>query len=630
MVQKKLPLINSAHGSETRNIINELIKLFNGMGYTYDEALSKAHDVLEEAQKTNNMNKDVQRQINNLILSDGESDAEVIQARGTHTTLNNRLNELNTFVGDASILGNNYRSISESLKERGVNVKDFGAKGDGITNDSQAFIQAVNAQGTGIVYIPPGNYVVQNLPLKTGLFYIGSGMNSTTLTLPDNPSYPMFKAISGIEDIEGGGVIDLYARGNKTDNRADKNAFDFSSLSRLERFEIQGVKAEFFDIAYNGTDNDRWAYITNTQFYRNRIAIYAGEHPILVNVDCRSNDIGLTGRLNDLTALNCRFNYNRIGAEPAEGTGKYLNNCIFQNTGFWGNSEKGIEIGTGNMILNTRMSSLTSSPTGKGIVINGGNNKISEIIFGQSESTSFPEGAIVFEGDKTAPNNNTISDCFFNLAGGPGIVLHKSRAMSGNKISDNRIYTNSGNMHPFIPANSVIFRNNEISSNTFVIGGNLGTSVVNIPFVQSGGNKITDNTFVAGATAKLEYFLDIDARSSVIKDNTFSSHSKTEMLGLYNFNYTNSETIFKDNQGVKEEKLTDKGKATIPAGSFHVVVPVNVDKSLSSSGISVVPQGDLGSGGRFWISNISLTQFYIYRAGNTDESISFSWQVDLT
>ena len=51
MVQKKLPLINSAHGSETRNIINELIKLFNQMGYTYDEALKKAHDVLNEAQR---------------------------------------------------------------------------------------------------------------------------------------------------------------------------------------------------------------------------------------------------------------------------------------------------------------------------------------------------------------------------------------------------------------------------------------------------------------------------------------------------------------------------------------------------------------------------------------------------
>ena len=101
MVQKKLPLINSAHGSETRNIINELIKLFNGMGYTYNEALSKAHDVLNEAKKTNDMNKDVQTQINNLILSDGESDAEVIQARSNFNTLNSRVTQSFNNVSDS-------------------------------------------------------------------------------------------------------------------------------------------------------------------------------------------------------------------------------------------------------------------------------------------------------------------------------------------------------------------------------------------------------------------------------------------------------------------------------------------------------------------------------------------------
>lgn len=80
-MQNKLPLINAAHGSDTRNIINELIRLFNSMGYTYEEALNKAHDVLEEAQKTNDENKLVQQQINTLIAESGTSDAELIQAR---------------------------------------------------------------------------------------------------------------------------------------------------------------------------------------------------------------------------------------------------------------------------------------------------------------------------------------------------------------------------------------------------------------------------------------------------------------------------------------------------------------------------------------------------------------------
>lgn len=95
MVQKKLPFINSSHGSETRNIINELIKLFNGLGYTYDEALYQAKTILNEAKKTNNMNKDVQAQVNKFISefeNEGTTNAEVVQARGDHTVLNERLN----------------------------------------------------------------------------------------------------------------------------------------------------------------------------------------------------------------------------------------------------------------------------------------------------------------------------------------------------------------------------------------------------------------------------------------------------------------------------------------------------------------------------------------------------------
>ena len=99
MVQKKLPLINSAHGSETRNIINELIKLFNGMGYTYDEALSQAHVILKKAQQTNDMNKDVQAQVNKFISefeSTGETNLEIVQARGDYDVLSDRITDLTT------------------------------------------------------------------------------------------------------------------------------------------------------------------------------------------------------------------------------------------------------------------------------------------------------------------------------------------------------------------------------------------------------------------------------------------------------------------------------------------------------------------------------------------------------
>ena len=43
------------------------------------------------------------------------------------------------------------------------NVKDFGATGNGVTNDTQAIqaaVDAAHAAGGGSVYIPSGTYIV--------------------------------------------------------------------------------------------------------------------------------------------------------------------------------------------------------------------------------------------------------------------------------------------------------------------------------------------------------------------------------------------------------------------------------------------------------------------------------------
>jgi hypothetical protein len=57
-------------------------------------------------------------------------------------------------------------TTSRSLADRHgdhLNVKDFGAKGDGTTDDSAAFqatVNAVAAKGGGLVRVPPGNYAI--------------------------------------------------------------------------------------------------------------------------------------------------------------------------------------------------------------------------------------------------------------------------------------------------------------------------------------------------------------------------------------------------------------------------------------------------------------------------------------
>ena len=56
--------------------------------------------------------------------------------------------------------------IAEMIIEDYVNVKQFGAKGDDLTNDTQAFTKAINSVSNGgIVYIPEGHYLLDQITI---------------------------------------------------------------------------------------------------------------------------------------------------------------------------------------------------------------------------------------------------------------------------------------------------------------------------------------------------------------------------------------------------------------------------------------------------------------------------------
>jgi hypothetical protein len=78
------------------------------------------------------------------------------------------------------------RSVNSKLRDT-VSVKDFGAVGDGVTNDApaiQAAINAVSALGGGRVYIPQGSYLINNTITVTQPFIhiAGDGMNTVLIS----------------------------------------------------------------------------------------------------------------------------------------------------------------------------------------------------------------------------------------------------------------------------------------------------------------------------------------------------------------------------------------------------------------------------------------------------------------
>ena len=198
MVQKKLPLINSAHGTETRNIINELIRIFNSMGYTYDEALSKAHDVLNEAQQTNDMNKNVQQQIDNVIKGVADPTSEVAQARGPFELLNQRLEDydkqnagLETNVAHHGIFpnGNDY---TEQLKALIQEYDTFVfPKGEYLVSDELLFKHGQSIRAIGPVTFKSHNF---------------NGVSGNSVLRVSNQGSNYTKVISLTSDINKGDI----------------------------------------------------------------------------------------------------------------------------------------------------------------------------------------------------------------------------------------------------------------------------------------------------------------------------------------------------------------------------------------------------------------------------------------
>ncbi|WP_350300589.1 peptidase G2 autoproteolytic cleavage domain-containing protein [Peribacillus frigoritolerans] len=131
-----------------------------------------ARDIFFDDDSVYNRIVNTNKRINNLILNTAEL-AEVVDGRldtegELHPLLKDRLDK-------------EYNKLKNRI-DRVVNVKDFGAVGDGVTDDSEAFKRALG-NGRVRLLVPAGTYIVRGLKLPSWTYLIGDGKGLTILKL---------------------------------------------------------------------------------------------------------------------------------------------------------------------------------------------------------------------------------------------------------------------------------------------------------------------------------------------------------------------------------------------------------------------------------------------------------------
>lgn len=170
---QRIPIKEALRASNPK--INENFESLNAelVDHIHSSAAHPAQSISYQGEVANVYNvKDaidkVDGRISEIVAQSGDDNTEVVDARGGYPVLGDRLD-----------------SIVQRINNLMVNVKDYGAKGDGVTDDSaniQAAINDVRSAGGGSVFFPAGSYRISTtLKIYKGVNMFGANTDAVRL-----------------------------------------------------------------------------------------------------------------------------------------------------------------------------------------------------------------------------------------------------------------------------------------------------------------------------------------------------------------------------------------------------------------------------------------------------------------
>jgi hypothetical protein len=257
------------------------------------------------------------------LINETPQPSEVVDARGGHAVLGGRLNEVDA-------------QLAEKVKKGDlvINIKDYGAKGDGTTNDTSAFASAfsfLKTEGGGMIVVPEGEYVAYlDIPSYCGV--TGTGKKSI-IKLPNNANRPVIQLES--ENTQFIHLSHLSVNGNKAGQTSSE------AKGVLLKNQLANITNSFFP-----NENDGRHYVDNLYIYNtlgNGFEVHGRGESQINNVQVRkSNEHGFA-----IYSADNWFTNLSSGVNTKSGFYISANNCRFINTKAWNNGEYNPDTTTG-------------------------------------------------------------------------------------------------------------------------------------------------------------------------------------------------------------------------------------------------------------------------------------------
>ena len=524
-------------------------------------------------------------------------------------------------------------------------VRDYGAVGDGLTDDSAAIIAALSAAdaaGGAAVYFSAGTYLVnQTLPLYQNVYHYGDGIGVSIIQQGESATGSLFKS-AATDIFNFGGFTDLTLRGETSHSYI---GIDLSLVTGyLGIYHIDSIEVDGFDTGYYGAPFEYQNMTTRSTFKNNTHAgAVVFENPYIYDCSFINNEVGLTGRLIDAFLVNNVFTGNDIGL--AGSSGQRISQSTISSNIFSGNTQIGMVIDDQNTVNNNLIDSGSlTTPAQYGIFVREDLNVFSGNQFGQpgnSPHHDFSQAAIYFSDIDRFGNphaggtfgyNTIVTENYFVAEAGSAIVAAPNMSLIGASILANTFELH-GQAALVLNANSTSWvRANVISDNHFVLAANMSQPVVQIAR-SFYGNSLQNNTFTVLPGITSAGLVDLDGRGTIFLGNTATGVTIGDQP--WRFNLVDAQTTVLDNQALNTNNqqvglFTDQGTATVSAAVTVVYVPFSADFALVPSvadfRVSIV--GDPGNTTALWVSSITAQGFVLNlnQAPGTG-SIQVDWSV---